>query len=258
MKFLSRFLIVVVLAMTACVALPPAAFDGAQVQVQISAKEEEAVKALEKMGVPLQRDPSGVVRWIEAKKGELTDEAMAHLPALSRLEWLEVGGGKVTAAGIAHLKGCTELRRLYIYDINLAGDKLEWLAALTRLEALSLQRTGVDASIMGNIKSPNLTVLNLSGNPVGDEVLDAVARIKDMEVLALADTRITGQGLEKLRGMQRLNQLNVMRCRVYDGDIDVFLSMPNLRIVYAEGTPMTDFGIQRVVSRFPTLAIFLY
>jgi len=257
MKFLPRILMIAALALTACV-MPPAAVDGAQAaKTQISAKEEEAVSALAKLGVPMHRDPSGIVRWIEAKKGELTDEAMAYLPALSRLEWLEIGGGKVSAAGAAHLKGCPELRRLYIYDINLGGDKLQWLAALTKLEALSLQRTGVDASIMENIKAPGLVVLNLSGNPVGDDVLDAAARIKELEVLALADTKVTGKGLEKLRGMQRLNELNLMRCSVYDQDIDVFLSMPNLRIVYAEGCPMSSFGIQSVIMRFPTLAIFL-
>ena len=257
MKFLPRIFMITALALTACV-MPPEAVDGAQAQkAQVSGKEEEAVKALEKLGVPLHRDPSGIVRWIEAKKGELTDEAMAFLPALSKLEWLEIGGGKVSAAGAAHLKGCPELRRLYIYDINLAGDKLQWLSALTKLEALSLQRTGIDASIMENIKAPELVVLNLSGNPIGDDMLDAAARIKELEVLALANTKVTGRGLEKLRGMRRLNELNLMHCNVTDQDIEVFLSMPNLRIVYAEGCPLSDYGIQSVIVRFPTLAIFL-
>ena len=245
--------------MAACANLPnTSAQDAKTPKTQtVNGKEEEAVSALAKLGVPMHRDPSGVVRWIEAKKGELTDEAMSHLPALSSLEWLEIGGGKVSAAGAAHLKDCTELRRLYIYDINLAGDKLQWLATLTKLEALSLQRTGIDASIMDNIKAPGLVVLNLSGNPVGDDVLDAVSRIKGLEVLALADTKVTGSGLEKLRGMRRLNELNLMNCSVHDNEIEVFMSMPNLRIVYAEGCPLSNFGVQSVIVRFPTLAIFL-
>ena len=259
MKLLSRILPIAVLALTACVNLPPtAAQDAKALKTQVSNKEEEAVNALAKLGVPMHRDPSsGVVRWIEAKKGELTDEAMAHLPALPKLEWLEIGGGKVSAAGAANLKGCPELKRLYIYDINLSGDKLEWLSSLTKLEALSLQRTGINATIMANIKAPGLVVLNLSGNPVGDDVLDAAARIKELEVLSLADTKVTGPGLEKLRGMRRLNELNLMRCNVQDQDIEVFMSMPNLRIVYAEGCPLSDYGIQSVIVRFPTLAIFM-
>jgi len=259
MKFLSRVLIIAAFALTACANLPPTAAQDAKASKTqaVSGREEEAVNALSKLGVPMHRDPSGIVRWIEAKKGEMTDEAMSHLPALSRLEWLEIGGGKVSVTGAAHLKGCAELKRLYVYDVNLAGDKLQWLAALTKLEALSLQRTGIDVSIMENIKAPGLVVLNLSGNPVGNEILDAAARIKELEVLALADTKVNGQGLEKLRGMQRLNELNLMRCNIHDNEIDVFLSMPNLRIVYAEGCPLSDYGIQNVIVRFPTLAIFL-
>jgi len=258
MKFLSRILLAAIFALTACGSLPPTvAQDAKTSKTQVSAKEEAAVSALSKLGVPMHSDPAGIVRWIEAKNGELTDEAMSHLPSLSSLEWLEIGGGKVSAAGAAHLKDCTALRRLYIYDINLAGDKLQWLASLTKLEALALHRTGVDASIMGNIKSPELVVLNLSGNPVGDDVLEAAARITGLEVLSLADTKVTGPGLEKLRGMQRLNELNLMRSRITDQDLEVFLSMPNLRIVYAEGCPLSDYGIQNVVARFPTLAIFL-
>ena len=265
MKVLSRILPIVAFALTACGALSPTVAQDAKTSktqaaagsAQVSSKEAEAVSALAKLGVPLHSDPSGVVRWIEAKKGEMTDEAMALLPSLSKLEWLEIGGGNVSAAGAAHLKGCPELRRLYIHDIKLAGDKLQWLASLTKLEALSLQRTGIDASIMGNIKAPELVVLNLSGNSVGDDVLEAAARIKGLEVLSLADTKVTGPGLEKLRGMQRLNELNIMRSRISDKDLEVFLSMPNLRIVYAEGCPLSEYGIQNVIVRFPTLAIFL-
>jgi len=260
MKFLPRILMIAAVALTACATLPPATTadvaEPPKAQTANREKEAEAINALEKLGVPMQRDPSGVVRWIEAKNGEMTDEAMAQLTSLSKLEWLEIGGGKVTASGAANLKGCTELRRLYIHDISLAGDKLQWLAALTKLEALSLQRTGIGASIIENIKAPGLVVLNLSGNPIGNEILDAAARIKELEVLSLADTKVTGPGLEKLRGMRRLNELNLMRCNIQDRDIEVFPSMPNLRIVYAEGCPLTDYGIQNVIARFPTLAIF--
>ena len=73
--------------------------------------EKEAAEALVKLSVPLQKDPKGVVRWIEAAKGEFNDEAMQYLPALSRLEWLEIGGGSVTPSGMENLKGCSSLRR---------------------------------------------------------------------------------------------------------------------------------------------------
>ena len=80
--------------------------------------------------------------------------------------------------------------------------------------------------------------------------------MKELEVLALADTKISGAGIAKLEGMKRLNELNLMNCGIFDNDLEYFLSMPNLRIVYAAGCNLSDIGVQNVVTRFPMLAIF--
>jgi internalin A len=218
--------------------------------------ELDAAAALTRLGVPLQRDDRGVVRWIEATKGEISDEALHHLSALSQLEWLEIGGGNVTRSGLAGLKHCPSLRRLYVHDIDLSGDALEWLANLTKLEALSLQRTGINGTVLKNLKAPALIVLNLSGNKITNGDMDPIAAIRGLEVLALADTKVTGDGIAKLEGMTSLNELNIMNGGVTDADLEHFLTMPNLRIVYAAGCTLNDIAIQSVVSRFPMLAIF--
>jgi hypothetical protein len=219
--------------------------------------EMQAAVALAKMGVPVQQDPSGHVRWIEAADGELSDEALALMPRLPYLEWLEIGGGKVTQSGVKHLKDCPSLRRLFVRDINLGGDDLTWLSSLSHLEALSLARTHIDGKPLKNISAvETLTVLNLSGNKITNDDMDQVARLKYLEVLALADTDISGAGVAKLEGMVRLNELNLMNCQVLDDDIPSFLSMPNLRIVYARGCNISDIAIAQVVSKFPMLAIF--
>jgi Leucine-rich repeat (LRR) protein len=219
--------------------------------------EREAAEELAKLGIPLQKDPQGVVRWIEAAKGEFNDEAMKYLPSLSRLVWLEIGGGGVTLSGMEYLKKCHSLRRLYVHDIDLSKDTLAWLAGLPNLEALSLQRTGISGSALQNLKARDtLVVLNLSGDQITDDTMDQIARFKGLDVLALADTKITGMGIGKLEGMPRLNELNMMNCKILDSDLEYFLSMPNLRIVYAEGCNISDMAVYGVVSRFPMLAIF--
>ena len=218
--------------------------------------EERAVAALTELNVPLGRDPSGRVQWIEAVNGELTDEAMRHLPGLPALEWLEIGGGKVTAAGMAFLKGCTALRRLYVHDVSLASDAMEWLASL-RLQALSLQRTGITGKVLQHMKAPgSLAVLNLSGNDIIDEDLSQVARCTGLEVLALQDTKVTGAGLAKIENMARLNVINLINCRVTDADLPHFHSMPNLRIVQAAGCNLSDEAVKALTDKLTMLAIF--
>ena len=216
-----------------------------------------AVGELTKLKVPLQKDPQGIVRWIEARQGELNDKALSLLPFLPELEWLEIANGIPTPDGMKNLGKCTSLKRLYVHDVNLKGDELEWLASLTRLEALSLQRTQINGKFLKHLNAVDtLKVLNVSENPIMDGDMAQIARFRKLEVLALADTKITGSGIKELEGMARLNELNIKNCDVEDRDLSTFLSMPNLRIVYAEGFALNDFAIGNIVARFPMLAIF--
>ncbi len=225
-------------------------------QVRKVSSSDAAAAALTKLGIPLGLDPSGKVRWIEAANSELSDEAMQYLAGLPNLEWLEVGGGKVTAAGMSCIKGCVALRRLYIHDVDLSKDTLAWIADL-RLEALSLQRTTVDAKALRQLKAAaTLTVLNLSENGITDEDLGTVARFANLEVLALQKTKITGAGLALLKEMKKLNVLNLMNCRIVDADVSCFISMPNLRIVHAAGCNISDQAVKDITATLPMLAIF--
>ena len=216
-----------------------------------------AADKLIESGVPLQKDPEGYIRWIEAKKGELTDESMGLLPFLPDLEWLEISESTLTVIGLNHLRKCTSLKRLYIHDIDLESEELEWISGLKELEALSLQRTKIDGRFLKNLMAvESLKVLNLSGNPLTDDDMAQIVRFKNLEVLALADTEITGSGISKLRGMARLNELNIQGSGIQDYDLSYFLTMPNLRIVYAEGCNLSQLAIGQIIMRLPSLAIF--
>jgi hypothetical protein len=218
--------------------------------------EQSAVAALARLGVPLGYDAAGRVRWIEASKGELSDEALAYLPRTPRLEWLEIGGGRITASGMAALKGCTALTRLYIHDVNLDNDSMTWISGL-RLEALSLQRTQLSPKAVPQVSGiGTLVVLNLSGNDITDADAGPLARIAGLEVLALQNTKVTGAGLAKLKGMARLNVLNLENCGIDDRDAQVFYSMPNLRIVHGAGCRISDDAVAEFNEKLPMLAIF--
>ncbi len=225
------------------------------VQAQVR-DAQAAVSALAKLGIPMQRDGLGRVRWIEAIHGEFSDEGLGRLSGLPSLEWLEIGGGKVTDEGMRHLKDCRGLKRLYVHDVRLNGSWLSALGDLTRLEALSLQRTGMYAKALSGLRAPSLRVLNLSGDFVRDEDMAQVARFAGLEVLALQDTNVGGAGLARLDGMKRLNVLNLTNTRLVDADLEHFLTMPNLRIVHAAGCKISSQVIEDYKEKLPMLAIF--
>ena len=218
----------------------------------------KAVTRLNELGIPLQADPGGSVRWIEAKNGEFTDDAMVYLPDLPELEWLEISSSSLSERGLSHLKKCTAIKRLYIHDMNLKGEELSWISSLNQLEALALQNTQIDGRFLKHLGAENtLKVLNLSGNIISDGDMAEIARFKNLEVLSLANTQIGGTGIRELEGMARLNELNIENCSVFDNDLVSFMSMPNLRIVYATGCRLSDYAVGIIIARFPSLAIFL-
>jgi hypothetical protein len=222
-----------------------------------NAASERAASFLEKMGVPLERDPQGQIRWIRASQGELNDIAMQYLPDLRKLEWLEIGSGDVSSTGLAHLGNCTSIRRLFIHDIALQDNDLKFLSKLLHVEALSLQRTGITGRVLQYLKMGNtLTILNLSGDVIADEDLDAVSKFSRLEVLALQDTKITGSGLAKLEGMPRLNVLNLSNCQITDSDALLFTTLPNLRIAHAAGCNLSESVIRDLQMKVPMLAVF--
>jgi hypothetical protein len=254
---LKRSTLTVALAMLfSCVAVLKTLNADPVLSVRLEDSAQAAIE-LSELGVPLEKDPKGDVRWIEAKKGELKDESMRLLPHLPKLEWLEIGNGMITQNGMKHLGKCTALKRLYVHDIDLKGQELSWISNLKQLEALSLQRTQIDGKFLKHLDTlDSLKVLNLSENRITNEDMPQIVRFKNLEVLALADTLITGPGIAELEGMARLNELNIRNCGIQDYDLQYFLSMPNLRIVYAEGCYLSDWAVGGIIARFPSLAIF--
>ena len=223
---------------------------------QAARDEQSAVAALARARVPLQKDGAGRVRWIEARRGEVDDAALAQISHLRALEWLDVTGRKITHEGLTELGGCRNLRRLYLHDVDLGGHDPTWLSGLVHLESLSLARTGISGKPLRDLQRDGLRVLNLSGTRVTDDDLAEVAQLKYLEVLALQDTRVSGAGLEKLAGMQRLNVLNLSNSRITDADLRHFISMPNLRIVHAAGCSISDRAVDGMRKQLPMLSIF--
>jgi hypothetical protein len=257
MKFFSKALFFIFVSATIAFgqAAGPASTETKQNATKIGT--ERSVSLLGKMGVPLERDPQGQVRWIRASQGELNDDAMQYLPELGRLEWLEIGSGNVSSTGLAHLGKCTSLRRLFIHDIALHDDDLTFLSKLLQIQALSLQRTGITGKALQYLKMDNsLTILNLSGDGISDQDLDIMPKFSRLEVLALQDTKITGAGLAKLKGMPRLNVLNLSNCRIADWDALIFATLPNLRIAYTAGCNLGDVVVEDLQLKAPMLAVF--
>ncbi len=74
---------------------------------------------------------------------EITDEGMARIGRLRRLEQLRLSSPRVDDEGLAAIAGLKELRFLHLLDMPITDAGLDRLHGLTSLESLYLDRTKV-------------------------------------------------------------------------------------------------------------------
>jgi hypothetical protein len=149
-------------------------------KVQQARAQQEAVKAIRKLGGSVVEEPSdGVIRTAVAGVGKLfgedlsgdvtgvsfggtqvTDAGLVHLRGLTQLEWLTLHSTQVTDAGLVHVRGLTRLQGLNLSSTQVTDAGLEHLRGLTRLTYLHLSNTQVTDASVNELKKvlPNLYV----------------------------------------------------------------------------------------------------
>ncbi len=90
----------------------------------------------------------------------VTDLGLAHLKGTKNLRVLYVQGTQITDAGLVHLKGVTNLSELYLYQTRVSDAGLVHLKGLTNLSVLWLDQNQVTGAGKKDLKQarPNLTI----------------------------------------------------------------------------------------------------
>lgn len=147
---------------------------------------------------------------LHLSRSKVDDDELVHVGRLSGLRALELDQSRITDAGIAHLSGLKKLRRI-------------------GLEAFQVYREGFG---------------------VGDESLELLAQLPELESIDLRLTKITDQGLKHLAGRPTLKVLSISGTKTSDAGVAMLKQLPRLEYlrlgVYDEGIPLTDEGLRHV------------
>ena len=98
--------------------------------------------------------------------------------------------------------------------------------------------------------------LDLTNSKVTDEGLGLLLQMKNLEKLNLEGTKaVTSAGIAKLKPLEKLSYLNLVRVRMDDTLIDTLIGMENLREVYLYQSGLTEDAIARLGIARPKMFV---
>ena len=167
----------------------------------------------------LSLNPRGL--WLTVQR-QLTPVTSLPLPAGSfDIHEISVGGPPAKALTDADLDLLSASKAARIVRISDAS--------LTRLDGLRPQR--------------GLRILVLNGMPLGDEALEALSGLRDLEELSLGGAGIHGEGLSHLAGCTKLRDLNLWGTPVDDTALAPLGSLRALKRLNLGHTRISSAGL---------------
>jgi type 1 glutamine amidotransferase len=207
--------------------LPPVAFK--LVKVRLADKPALVDSDLERL-----RGVASIVEVNLRNAKSITDDALARLEGLRRLEVLDLHETRVTDAGLAHFKDSKQLRWIDLSRTQVTDTGLVELSRFPKLESLNLGARRVTGAGLGNLQGltrlrelylwdqnvPNASLANLKnlveletlelvGTPVNDEGLAYLKRLPNLRRLNLYHSGVTGTGFADPQGLYKINRLSL-------------------------------------------------
>ncbi len=149
---------------------------------------------------------------------KIDDEGLRLFRSLPDVETLELGHNRaITDEGLAHLRNLNKLQTLYLYDCNITGAGLRRLDKLSNLGCIDLRGTPITRDgVVALATLKNLKIVALPDS-VGDEDLPALCPLVGLSELRLDQTKVTDDGLICLEKMTRLRELHLPQSISDDG-----------------------------------------
>lgn len=104
--------------------------------------------------------------------------------------------------------------------------------------------------------SDYIVSLDLTNSKVTDEGLGFLLQMKNLEKLNLEGTKgVSSAGIAKLKPLEKLSYLNLVRAQMDDTVIDTLIGMENLREVYLYQSGLTEGAIARLGVARPKMFV---
>ena len=130
----------------------------------------------------------------------VTDDGLKNLAKLPQIESLSLVGTKVTDVGLTVTTQLPELRSLNLGAFAVNASMMATLSKLEKLEVLGLEGAKVTDNDLPPLENlAELKELNLSATPITDNAFKILGRLKKLEILKVAYTSINGSGMQYMK-----------------------------------------------------------
>jgi hypothetical protein len=175
----------------------------------------------------------------EAWRG--TNDDLALLPALGRVEFVSVWWSGLTDRGLAHIGTLRTVENLDLAYGRVSADGLARLRDVPTLRWLTMTSTAVDDSTIEGLRAlPALTQLRLVSLPIRGQRFDALPA--SLVLLGVTDCPIDDDGMRRLRHLPRLAEVNLNRTQVTEAGVWIVGTMPNMRRMVVDPSFAPDLG----------------
>jgi hypothetical protein len=244
---------------------------------------KDAVDSLEKMGVRLDPDKSGLVvhAHLPLRFGRV-DEAVPLLQQLPKLAWLSCYGDDLSKDAFQQLATIRSLEEieLHVHEncqslpwksfrtvrcIRLSGDRvddalLEAVSEMPAVTSIHLNEVAVTADGLAHLKRlRNLDSVLIQLSKVSGEGLKRLGEVEKLKSLTLCGNDIGAAGFEHLGKLTRLTYLNLESTRCTDDDVVLLKPLANLIDLDLGYNPgVTDAGLRHLTGLKKLAGLRLY
>lgn len=204
----------------------------------------------------------------------ITDQGMTAISGWKQLQRLNLRGTRISDGTLEIVSRITGLEALDIANTQVTDNGLDRLITLVHLRELAMgggRRSPTALVVLRML--PTLTHLDLggarptppdmpnrenAGPGIPEESLRAMAELKQLRVLKLGHSNITGAGLRILSALERVEKLGLEGCRrIDDTAIAALADWKSLRYLDVQDTQVTAQGVESLRLKRPDLVVLI-
>ena len=193
---------------------------------------EDLISFVESKGGRIMQNEQGEIAWVYLTNQKVDDQDLDIFMQsdASQITCLSLSGTQVTDEGLAKLGSLQRLDDLHLGRTKITGTGFAnvTFTSLTRLNLYKCDMLTVDG-FKEIVKCQNLEKLNLIESNIDNEFLQEIAKLDKLLTLWIDDTKVTNAGLSYLNGMTQLKSLSIRGTTITrEGMLQLWKHLPDL------------------------------